>query len=396
MKNCFQDCILGDTFLKKTETLGRHLARRVRQKLVSTSRLLRFNIVDGPQERLMGSLNGRSIGALADTGANVNVMSRSTAMQLGLKIFHQKQHKTRLAFVDGSVASTSGMVFGVEWKFGNDDASPGHLLDFHILDQLPCRVVLGEDILYDNNVFSRYQDYFYDEASSAYGGEKIDILGLIIDVGKGEDWGVSVMDEEELQELHRRSSVEDEIAALPIAEQDLRFEPQGSPMIGIELRGRILKPFVFVVFDRGGTLKRALLIIVITDGIPHDESQEEFKRTIIKCIKALEQRGHQPEGCIQRILYPMTRSPVWAKVPLTGIGRVAIHEKSRIAGNNNAEGALVFFQQPDGSVRSIFYDDETKEWVESDCVPERAQAAHPGTTLCVMELEDVLGVFYLT
>ncbi|OJD29542.1 uncharacterized protein BKCO1_7800038 [Diplodia corticola] len=101
-------------------------------------------------------------------------------------------------------------------------------------------------------------------------------------------------------------------------------------------------------------------------------------------------------GCIQRISSPDDNDPVWAKVPLTDIGRVAIHGESRIAGANSADGALMFFQQPDGSVRSIFYDDETKEWMESDCVPETAQAAYPGTTLCVMELQDALGVFYLT
>lgn len=219
MKRCFQGCILGEEFLRKTETLGNHLARRVRQKLVSFSQLLRFNLVDNPHERLMGTLNGQFIGALADTGASINVMARSTAEHLGLRISQRKHHTTRLAFVDGSIASTSGTVFDVEWKFGSDSTRPGHLLDFHILDELPCDVVLGEDVLYENDAFSRYRDCFYNNASSKYGKETIDFLGLIINFGREGNPAFSIINEEVLQELHRRSTAADEIAELPFSEQ---------------------------------------------------------------------------------------------------------------------------------------------------------------------------------
>ncbi|KAL1640927.1 hypothetical protein SLS58_006543 [Diplodia intermedia] len=134
--------------------------------------------------------------------------------------------------------------------------------------------------------------------------------------------------------------------------------------------------------------------IFITSGMKPDTAAVYVDRHDTHMIVYVTQTNDL--GCIQRTSPPDDNDPVWAMVPLTGIGRVAIHEKSRIAGTNSADGALVFFQQPDGSVRSIFYDDETKEWAESNSVPATARAAYPGTTLCVVELEDALGVFYLT
>ncbi|KAK0638362.1 hypothetical protein DIS24_g9893 [Lasiodiplodia hormozganensis] len=98
-------------------------------------------------------------------------------------------------------------------------------------------------------------------------------------------------------------------------------------------------------------------------------------------------------GCVQRISAPEDE-PEWTEVPIAGIGAVPIFEKSRIAGTNTPDGAQVFFQHPDGSIMSILYDDETKMWEEGDVIPAAAAAA--GTPLYVTELEDALGVFYLS
>lgn len=111
----------------------------------------------------MGTINGQTIGVLADTGAEVNVMSRTMAERLGLNIHDGEEYKATLKFADGSVAVTSGMVLGAQRRFGADHSSSTHLLDFHILDDLPCGVVLCNENLYDNQVFSLYEDHFHQE-----------------------------------------------------------------------------------------------------------------------------------------------------------------------------------------------------------------------------------------
>lgn len=76
----------------------------------------------------------------------------------------------------------------------------------------------------------------------------------------------------------------------------LKFEPSGGTPIGTELRNRILKPFLFDVFARGQTLKRPILIIVITDGCPKNEAPDTFKNAIVECSRALVDKGYEPEG----------------------------------------------------------------------------------------------------
>lgn len=97
-------------------------------------------------------------------------------------------------------------------------------------------------------------------------------------------------------------------------------------------------------------------------------------------------------ACVERTSAP-DDEPEWTEVPLAGVSTVSVAAKSRIAGTNSADGAQIFFQHPDSSIKSILYDDETKKWEEGDAVPAAAAA---GTPLYVMELEDALGVFYLS
>lgn len=80
VKDCTQKCILGKDFLRKTQTLGKHFATRVKESVINgCSRRFGINLIDAPEERLMGSINGQTIGALADTRAEVNIMSRANA-----------------------------------------------------------------------------------------------------------------------------------------------------------------------------------------------------------------------------------------------------------------------------------------------------------------------------
>ncbi|KAL1632489.1 hypothetical protein SLS56_003568 [Neofusicoccum ribis] len=169
MEECVHSCVLGSKFLKATKTLTKYLAKRVTSRMVDIASLFRNRVclLGSSQERLLGSVNGQAIGALADTGAYVNVISRSSAEQLGLEIKDGKDYRTELQFMDGSVASTSGMTLDVEWKFGTTGESPSHRLNFHVLENLPCDLILCENFLFENDVFSLYEDLFYDHVSES-------------------------------------------------------------------------------------------------------------------------------------------------------------------------------------------------------------------------------------
>lgn len=54
------------------------------------------------------------------------------------------------------------------------------MLDFHIVDDLSCGVILGAEFLYDNQVFSLYEDHFYNELLGDQKSETPAYLHLII------------------------------------------------------------------------------------------------------------------------------------------------------------------------------------------------------------------------
>ncbi|KAK7703762.1 hypothetical protein SLS57_010799 [Botryosphaeria dothidea] len=221
IKSCVHHCILGKSFLQRTETLKKNFTRRVREKIIKLSPFLGLNLVDAPQERLLGMINGIMTGALADTGADVNVMSRSEARRLGLAILRGAEYTATLEFADGSTANTIGMVIGAKFQFGTDWEGPSHHLDFHILDDLPCGVILGNEFLYDNNVFSAYEEHFYEDLPASSALDAAAHLSLITLQKKkdGPGAGLPARSEDELREAHRRVDADAHISTLPHAAQ---------------------------------------------------------------------------------------------------------------------------------------------------------------------------------
>lgn len=221
IKSCVHHCILGKSFLQRTETLKKNFTRRVREKIIKLSPFLGLNLVDAPQERLLGMINGITSGALADTGADVNVMSRAEARRRGLAILRGAEYTATLEFADGSTANTIGMVTGAKFQFGTDWKGPSHHLDFHILDDLPCGVILGNEFLYDNNVFSAYEEHFYEDLPAGSALDAAVHLSLITLQKKkdGLGAGLPARSEDELREAHRRVDADAHISTLPHAAQ---------------------------------------------------------------------------------------------------------------------------------------------------------------------------------
>lgn len=70
--------------------------------------------------------------------------------------------------------------------------------------------------------------------------------------------------------------------------------PLGDTPIGTNLRLKILQPLVYNKISTTSTsLKRPLLVFMITDGMPSSEPREKLKQTILECKKTLVDAGYE-------------------------------------------------------------------------------------------------------
>lgn len=181
LPNCLHDVILSNTFLKTTETLTR-FTQRLKTQVVPLLHGPRLRLLGTPKQRIWGSINGHTVGAIPDTGSDVMLMSKRYAKKLRLDIRREASDKTRLEFADGTLADTYGMVFGVEWRFGGKTSTP-RFCDFHIMDDLPYKVILSNNFLFKSRAFSQYKDFFFEQQNDRDLNRSFHELSLIKVVG---------------------------------------------------------------------------------------------------------------------------------------------------------------------------------------------------------------------
>ncbi|KAI1633640.1 hypothetical protein F4809DRAFT_622281 [Biscogniauxia mediterranea] len=70
--------------------------------MFSKSRNISPNLVGGQQELVSGYVNGQKCLAIPDTGSDIMVLSRRYARRQGLKIYNNRNHRSKVQFVDGS------------------------------------------------------------------------------------------------------------------------------------------------------------------------------------------------------------------------------------------------------------------------------------------------------
>lgn len=74
------------------------------------------------------------------------------------------------------------------------------------------------------------------------------------------------------------------------------FKPSGSTRLGTNLKNKILQEFLYDPIDRGFELRRPLLILTITDGIPNEEPKDTFENVIRESQAFLVSNGYGPQG----------------------------------------------------------------------------------------------------
>ncbi|KAJ0414677.1 hypothetical protein BJY00DRAFT_318594 [Aspergillus carlsbadensis] len=134
-------------------------------------RLCSLGSVGGNRTR--GALNGHGAWALADTGSDVMIVSRSFARSLQLDIKAGDNHREWLEFADGSRRRTDGVV-NAEWSFGDDSCK--YRDDFFVLDGIGTDIILSSDFLLKNRIFSTHELFESEEIISQ--AVSVDILHL--------------------------------------------------------------------------------------------------------------------------------------------------------------------------------------------------------------------------
>jgi hypothetical protein len=155
---CQHALILGAKVLRQSKTLT-DFRNRIKTCIRPLTRRFGLHLLDSERERVWGFLDGCQTSALADFGSDVMAISASYAQKLGLRVNKQFRNRIEVEFADGSSTITAGMVFGVDWMFG--DAGAVFKCDFHVLNNLPADVILSNEFLWEQDAFRTYDQYFY-------------------------------------------------------------------------------------------------------------------------------------------------------------------------------------------------------------------------------------------
>jgi hypothetical protein len=170
LRNCVHDVILGHSFLERIQLFTKFIHRLEWIPRALLARVPRVCLVESPQQAVRGSIN-------------VNLISRALAESLGFLIDTDSHRVITLEFIDGSTASTYGVIPDAEWRFdeheestetssprqpsptmlstvvrdwnfGDDATSTDvYLCDFYVLDNLTTFVILSSDLLLGSNAF---------------------------------------------------------------------------------------------------------------------------------------------------------------------------------------------------------------------------------------------------
>ena len=123
VRDCSHDVIIGNGFLRHTETMDKH-PERLRITEPSDPDSLPGNLVSEAQELdrlrqvVVGKVNGEDMTASLDTGCEANLMSEDCARALDLKPTLLPTEKQMVTFANGRTGSTLGLV-EVQWSFAD-------------------------------------------------------------------------------------------------------------------------------------------------------------------------------------------------------------------------------------------------------------------------------------
>jgi gag-polyprotein putative aspartyl protease len=152
------DLLLGNPFLKATETMTKHIARFVKG-VFSARHKWGLHLLGETSHRLEGLLGGSvPMQGLPDIGSSRNIMNEEWAKAHHFPIQSGRENCGVVHFPDGTTAATTGRVYTTITLSGGD-AIP---IVFEVLPDCCVPVILGEDFVFDNDIFSNYADSIHE------------------------------------------------------------------------------------------------------------------------------------------------------------------------------------------------------------------------------------------
>ncbi|KAJ4252414.1 hypothetical protein NW762_011014 [Fusarium torreyae] len=191
LRNCVYDLVLGRKFLDMTKTFtefSQRVIKRIRPCVQRRNQL--FLLDEAPKDRIRCALNGVEASAFPDTGSDLMLASGDFARRHNLKVHRGEKYRRPVELIDGTIIRTDGMVLGAELQF-DVSTSASQVLDYdayqtfidtveslkshgsypqqrtsficdlHIIEDLPCDIILSNEFIFQNQVFSRFKHLFY-------------------------------------------------------------------------------------------------------------------------------------------------------------------------------------------------------------------------------------------
>jgi hypothetical protein len=200
LRKCVFDMVLGREFLEQTGTLTDFCHRIVKRFRPCVQKGSRFFLLDeSPKDRIRCAVNGANASAFPDTGSDLMLVSGDFARRNNLEVRREEEYRQQVQLADGSYIRTDGMVLDAEVEFDappmssprefdlnqyleydrgltdllKEDRGPRaakdksvFVCDLHVVDDLPCDIILSSDFIFDHQVFSRFKHLFFSEPSS--------------------------------------------------------------------------------------------------------------------------------------------------------------------------------------------------------------------------------------
>ncbi|KAH6848243.1 hypothetical protein B0I37DRAFT_377034 [Chaetomium sp. MPI-CAGE-AT-0009] len=194
LKKCAFDMVLGREFLEQTKTLTDFCHRIVKRFRPCVEKGGRFFLLDeSPKDRIRCAVNGSNASAFPDTGSDLMLVSGDFARRNSLKVHREKKYRQKVQLADGSFILTDGMVLDAELEFDAPPMSSPRevnldqyleydrgltelmnegrgakgardktvfICDLHVVEDLPCDIILSSDFIFDHQVFSRFKHLF--------------------------------------------------------------------------------------------------------------------------------------------------------------------------------------------------------------------------------------------
>ena len=167
LRDCIFDVLVGDEFLRSTQTMSLYRHRLSRVPRPTRALYVRsLNLLGCPAHRLKGQLDGDEIFALPDSGSELNLVSWQYADQRDWLVTKLTGESNLVQFADGSLSRTEGQISAVFRFSGTAELQIEKVVVFDVLYDLPFDVVLGQDFLEDTQAFATHEKSFLDVSTS--------------------------------------------------------------------------------------------------------------------------------------------------------------------------------------------------------------------------------------